>query len=73
LGGMIAPSLLAGFIGQDVFRRWYYVPSLYAFYCTAAMVALYFMRETRDMSLQDLDQAKPELASTVGLPKALPD
>jgi MFS transporter, MHS family, shikimate and dehydroshikimate transport protein len=73
LGGMIAPSLLAGFIGQDVFRRWYYVPSLYAFYCTAAMVALYFMRETRDMSLQDLDQAKPELASTVGLQKALPD
>jgi MFS family permease len=72
-GGMIAPSLLAGFIGQDVFRRWYYVPSLYAFYCTAAMVALYFMRETRDMSLQDLDQAKPELASTVGLQKALPD
>jgi hypothetical protein len=37
------------------------------------MVALYFMRETRDMSLQDLDQAKPELASTVGLQKALPD
>jgi MHS family shikimate/dehydroshikimate transporter-like MFS transporter len=73
LGGMIAPSLLAGFIGQDVFRRWYYVPILYAFYCTAAMVALYFMRETRDMSLQDLDQAKPELASTVGLQKALSD
>jgi MFS transporter, MHS family, shikimate and dehydroshikimate transport protein len=26
LGGMIAPSLLAGLIGQDVFRRWYFVP-----------------------------------------------
>lgn len=73
LGGMIAPALLAGLIGQDVFRRWYYVPILYAFYCTAAMVALYFMRETRDLSLQDLDQAKPELASTAGVQKALPD
>jgi len=55
LGGMIAPSLLAGLIRQDVFRRWYFVPLLYAFYCSAALLALYFMRETRDMSLHDLD------------------
>jgi MFS transporter, MHS family, shikimate and dehydroshikimate transport protein len=57
LGGMIAPSLLAGLIGQDVFRRWYFVPILYAFYCVAAMLALLLIRETRDVNLTDLDQA----------------
>jgi len=56
LGGMIAPSLLAGLIGQDVFQRWYYVPLVYAFYCAVAMLALLFIRETRDVNLRDLDQ-----------------
>jgi len=64
LGGMIAPPVLAGVIGQDVFRRWYYVPILYAVYCIAAMLALYFMRETRDVNLRDLDLAAPEFADT---------
>ena len=27
LGGMIAPSLLAGLIGRVVFRKWYHVPN----------------------------------------------
>lgn len=57
-GGMIAPSVLAGLIGEDVFRKWYYVPICYAFYCFVAMLALLFMRETRDVNLQDLDQAE---------------
>jgi MHS family shikimate/dehydroshikimate transporter-like MFS transporter len=57
-GGMIAPSVLAGLIGEDVFRKWYYVPICYAFYCFVAMLALLFIRETRDVSLQDLDQAE---------------
>jgi MFS family permease len=59
LGGMIAPSLLAGLIGQDVFHKWHYVLICYAFYCVVAMVALLFVRETRDISLRDLDQAAP--------------
>jgi MHS family shikimate/dehydroshikimate transporter-like MFS transporter len=56
LGGMIAPSLLAGLIGQDVLHKWYYVPLVYLFYCAAAMLALLFVRETRDVSLENLDQ-----------------
>jgi MFS transporter, MHS family, shikimate and dehydroshikimate transport protein len=62
LGGMIAPSLLAGSIGQDVFHKWHYVLICYAFYCVVAMVALVFIRETRDVSLRDLDQTEPVLA-----------
>ena len=58
-GGMIAPSALAGLIGQDVFRKWYYVPACYAFYCIVAMLALLFIRETRDVNLDYLDQARP--------------
>jgi MFS family permease len=61
LGGMIAPSLLAGLIGQDVFHKWYYIPIVYGFYCAVAMLALLFIRETRDLKLEDLDQAKPAL------------
>ena len=62
VGGMIAPSLLAGLIGQDVLHKWYYVPMVYAFYCAVAMLALLFIRETCDVNLQDLDQAEPDLA-----------
>jgi len=51
-GGMISPSVLAGFIGQDVFHKWYYVPACYAFYGVVAMLALVFIRETRDVSLE---------------------
>jgi MHS family shikimate/dehydroshikimate transporter-like MFS transporter len=67
LGGMFAPSLLAGLIGQDVFRKWYYVPIVYAFYCTVAMLALLFIRETRDVNLRDLDQGEAALPITPGL------
>jgi len=62
LGGMIAPSLLAGLIGQDVLHKWYYLPVVYGVYCVAAMLALLFIRETRDVSLDDLDQAEPQPA-----------
>ena len=55
LGGMIAPSLLAKLIGADVLHKWYYVPIVYGVYCAAAMVALLFIRETRDIRLEDLD------------------
>ena len=55
LGGMVAPSLLAKLIGSDVTHKWYYVPVIYAVYGTAAMIALLFIRETRDVRLQDLD------------------
>ena len=72
-GGMIAPSALAGLIGQDVFRKWYYVPACYAFYCIVAMLALLFIRETRDVNLDYLDQAEPGLAYSPRLQKALPD
>ena len=61
LGGMIAPSLLAGLVGNDVFHKWYYVPIVYGLYCVVAMLALRFIRETRDLKLEDLDQAEPAL------------
>jgi len=56
LGGMIAPSLLAGLIGQDVAGKWYYVPIVYGIYCVVAFVALFFLRETRDIPLEELDR-----------------
>lgn len=62
-GGMIAPSLLAGLIGRDVAHKWFYVPMVYAVYCAVAMLALLFVRETRDVRLEDLDQAE---LSTLG-------
>jgi MFS transporter, MHS family, shikimate and dehydroshikimate transport protein len=58
---MIAPSLLTGLIGQDVFQKWYYIPIVYGSYAVIAMVALRFLRETRDLKLEDLDQAEPAL------------
>jgi hypothetical protein len=58
---MIAPSLLARLIGQDVLHKWYYVPVAYAIYCVVAMLALLFIRETRDLNLDDLDQTESRL------------
>jgi len=58
MGGMIAPPLLARLIGQDVLHKWYYLPVIYAVYCAAATLALLFLPETRDLNLEDLDQAK---------------
>jgi MFS transporter, MHS family, shikimate and dehydroshikimate transport protein len=66
LGGMIAPSLLAGLIGQDVFQKWYYIPIVYGIYAVVAMIALRFMRETCDLKLEDLDQAEPALRTVRG-------
>jgi MFS transporter, MHS family, shikimate and dehydroshikimate transport protein len=54
-GGMVAPSLLAGLIGADVARRWYYVPVVYAIYCAVGMLALVFIKETHDVDLRALD------------------
>lgn len=68
LGGMTAPPLLAGLIGQDVFRRWYFVPILYALYGVAAILALCCMRETRDVNLHDLDSGEPHLAFATRMP-----
>ena len=55
MGGMVAPSVLAGLIGPDVLHKWFYVPIVYSIYCVVAMLALLFIRETRDLSLEDLD------------------
>jgi MHS family shikimate/dehydroshikimate transporter-like MFS transporter len=54
-GGMMAPALLAGWVGSDVGGRWYYVPIVYAAYCGVGMLALLFIRETRDVDLETLD------------------
>jgi MFS family permease len=55
LGGMVAPSLLAKLIGADVLHKWYYVPVIYVVYGMGAMIALLFLRETRDIKFEDLD------------------
>lgn len=58
LGGMIAPPTLAGLIGQNVRTRWYFVPIVYGVYCAAAMLALLFIPETRNIGLEELDQTR---------------
>jgi MHS family shikimate/dehydroshikimate transporter-like MFS transporter len=72
LGGMMAPSLLAGLIGQDVLHKWFYVPLVYAAYCITAMLSLVFIRETRDVSLENLDQDKPSSVSPAKAKTAVP-
>ncbi len=57
LAGMIAPPLLASVIGQDLAHRWHYLPLTYVVYGAAAMLALLFIPETRDIRLEDLDGA----------------
>ena len=67
LGGAIAPPFLAGLIGNDVLHRWFYMPVVYGVYCVAAMLSLLFIRETRDLTMQDLDQeAGPSLKLSAG-------
>jgi MFS transporter, MHS family, shikimate and dehydroshikimate transport protein len=56
LGGMIAPLVLASLIGTDVRHYWYFIPIVYGIYCAAAMLALLFLRETRDVAMEDLDR-----------------
>ena len=68
VGGMIAPSLLAGFIGRDVAQNWYYVPLVYGIYCVVAMTALFFIRETRELDLESLDHADPVATSAMSVP-----
>src|ERR1700758_4282648 len=58
LAGMIAPPLLASLIGQDVAHHWHYLPLTYAAYGAVAMLALLFIRETRDVRLEDLDASE---------------
>jgi MFS family permease len=58
LGGMVAPPVLAGFIGEDVRHKAYLVPVVYVVYCIVAMIALLFIRETRDVQLEDLDKTQ---------------
>jgi MHS family shikimate/dehydroshikimate transporter-like MFS transporter len=58
LGGMVAPPVLAGFIGEDVRHKAYLVPVVYGVYCIVAMIALVFIRETRDVQLEDLDKTQ---------------
>jgi MFS transporter, MHS family, shikimate and dehydroshikimate transport protein len=70
LGGMTAPPLLASLIGQDILHKWYYVPVVYAVYCSAAILGLLFLQETRNLRLEDLDipetDSIPRSARAVG-------
>ena len=65
LGGMIAPPVLAKLIGSDVRHNWIYVPLVYSVYCAAAMIALLFIRETRDVRFEDLD-----VTARIGIPSS---
>jgi MFS family permease len=56
MGGMIAPAVLAGLIGQDALHNWHWVIIVYGIYAVIAMVALIFIRETRDLRLHELDE-----------------
>jgi MFS transporter, MHS family, shikimate and dehydroshikimate transport protein len=56
-GGMLAPAMLAGVIGRNVAQRWYLVTIVYVVYCAVGMLALSFIRETRDVDIEKLDHA----------------
>ncbi len=71
LGGMIAPSVLAGLVGNDVLHRWFYMPVVYGVYCAAAMLSLLFIREPRNISIEDLD-LKVIPVSDLSSEKAIP-
>jgi MFS transporter, MHS family, shikimate and dehydroshikimate transport protein len=68
LGGMVAPPLLARLIGQNVDAAWYYLPMVYFVYCAAAMLALLFIRETRDLNLEDLDASPSDVTPRQSTP-----
>jgi len=71
LGGMLAPSILSGLIGTDVLHKWFYMPAIYGVYCAAAMLSLLFIRETRGLTIEDLDQeARPvsDVRGEIALP-----
>jgi hypothetical protein len=58
-------------IGTDVLHKWFYIPAIYGVYCAAAMLSLLLIRETRDLTMEDLDQeARP--VSDVRGERALP-
>ena len=54
-GGMIAPPVLTLFVGTDPAGKWFYVPIVYTIYGAIAILALLFLRETRDLILEELD------------------
>jgi MFS family permease len=68
IGGMFAPSVLAGLIGSNVAQKWLYVPVVCLVYCILAMLALLFIRETRDVNLEALDalESQPATARQAG-------
>ena len=57
-GGMLAPSILAALIGKNALGGWFYIPVIYAIYAVIAILALLFVRETRDVALEDLDSSE---------------
>jgi MFS family permease len=66
LAGMIAPPLLASWIGPDVAHHWHYLPLVYTVYGSAATSALLFIRQTHDVRLEDLDTSEmSHLTNTV--------
>ncbi|MCE4226113.1 MHS family MFS transporter [Methylobacterium sp. C25] len=65
-GGMCAPPLLAGLIGENVAEKWFYVPVVYGLYALVAFVALYFIPESRDLALDDLDAARASEPTSSG-------
>lgn len=69
-GGMIAPSLLAGLIGRNVTEKWYFITVVYAIYAAVAVLALLFIRETRDLPLDELDAAGGDEAALGGVTPA---
>mgnify|MGYP001626413690 CR=1 FL=1 len=56
IGGMFTPSILTSLVGKAVTERWFYVPMFYLIYFIIAAIALLLLRETKDLSLAELDQ-----------------
>ena len=65
LGGALPPPVLARLVGQDILHNWFYLPMIYTLYCGAAMLALLFLPETRDISLEALDHPKSQSVAAI--------
>ena len=54
--------------GISVPHRWYNIPIVYGLYCVAAALSLLLIRETRDLTMVDLDrEVGPHLSAFAAL------
>ena len=57
----VAITTLLSYAFVLALHRWYYMPIVYGLYCVAAVLSLLLIRETRDLTMEDLNgQVSPK-------------